>query len=147
MQEMQETGIQSLGWEDSLGVENGNPIQCSCLDNPMDRGAWRATVHGAVRVRHDWTQHTTWNVTNWDICTPVTPSPPSKQQNKSNTSWSFLRPFVSAFCGKNTDYEIYPLNKIWRAWYHMYYGLCYTKYLLLRTGRPENVFSNPSSIN
>ena len=53
MQEMQETGIQSLGWEDSLGVENGNPIQCSCLDNPMDRGAWRATVHGAVRVRHD----------------------------------------------------------------------------------------------
>ena len=25
---------------------NGNPLQYSCLENPMDRGAWRATVHG-----------------------------------------------------------------------------------------------------
>jgi len=32
---------------------NGNPLQNSCLGNPMDRGAWRATVHGvAKRVRH-----------------------------------------------------------------------------------------------
>ena len=28
---------------------NGNPLQPSCLENPMDRGAWRATVHGAVK--------------------------------------------------------------------------------------------------
>ena len=34
---------------------NGNPLQNSCLGNPMDRGAWRATVHGvAKRVRHSW---------------------------------------------------------------------------------------------
>ena len=32
---------------------NGNPLQYSCLDNPMDRGAWWATVHGVTRVRHD----------------------------------------------------------------------------------------------
>ena len=32
---------------------NGNPLQYSCLGNPMDRGAWRATVRGVVRVRHD----------------------------------------------------------------------------------------------
>ena len=32
---------------------NGNPIQCSRLENPMDRGAWQATVHGIARVRHD----------------------------------------------------------------------------------------------
>ena len=32
---------------------NGNPLQYSCLDNPMDRGAWRATVHGVTRVCHD----------------------------------------------------------------------------------------------
>ena len=31
---------------------NGNPLQYSCLENSMDRGAWRATGHG-VRVRHD----------------------------------------------------------------------------------------------
>ena len=32
---------------------NGNPLQDSCLENPMDRGAWQATVHGIPRVRHD----------------------------------------------------------------------------------------------
>ena len=38
----------------SPGEGNGNPLQCSCLENPMDRGAWRATVHGgSQRVRHD----------------------------------------------------------------------------------------------
>ena len=30
---------------------NGNSFQCSCLGNPMDRGAWWATVHGVIRVR------------------------------------------------------------------------------------------------
>ena len=29
----------------SPGGGHGNPLQCSCLENPMDRGAWRATVH------------------------------------------------------------------------------------------------------
>ena len=38
----------------SLGEGNGNPLQYSCLENPMDRGAWWATVHGVSRVRHDW---------------------------------------------------------------------------------------------
>ena len=28
---------------------NGNPLQCSCLENFMDRGAWRATVHGIAK--------------------------------------------------------------------------------------------------
>ena len=32
---------------------NGNPRQYSCLENPMDRGAWQATVHGVARVGHD----------------------------------------------------------------------------------------------
>ena len=30
------------------GAGNGNPLQYSCLENPMDRGAWRATVHGVA---------------------------------------------------------------------------------------------------
>ena len=30
-----------------------NPLQYSCLENPMDRGAWQVTVHGVARVRHD----------------------------------------------------------------------------------------------
>ena len=31
----------------------GNPLQYSCLENPMEREAWQATVHGLERVRHD----------------------------------------------------------------------------------------------
>ena len=34
------------GWGRSLGGGSGNPLQYSCLENPMDRGAWQATVHG-----------------------------------------------------------------------------------------------------
>jgi len=32
---------------------NGNPLQYSCLEHFIGRGAWRATVHGSQRVRHD----------------------------------------------------------------------------------------------
>ena len=35
----------------SPGGVNGNPAQDSCLENPMDRGAWRATVHGVAQSR------------------------------------------------------------------------------------------------
>ena len=41
------------GLERSPGGENGNPLQCSCLVKPMDRGTWRATVHGITR---SWTR-------------------------------------------------------------------------------------------
>ena len=49
--------VQSLeDWEDqsgrSPGRGHGNPLQYSCLENPMDRGAWWATVH---RVTKSWT--------------------------------------------------------------------------------------------
>ena len=48
---MQETQIRFLGWKDPPGEGNDNPFQYSCLENPMDRGAWRATVHGLTRVK------------------------------------------------------------------------------------------------
>ena len=37
----------------SRGEENDNPLQYSCLENPMDRGAWHATDHGITRDGHD----------------------------------------------------------------------------------------------
>ena len=37
----------------SPGEGNGNLLQYSCLKNPMNRGAWQATVHGVTRVRHN----------------------------------------------------------------------------------------------
>ena len=50
---MQETQVRFLGWEDSLEKEMVTASSYSCLENPMDRGAWKAIVHGVTRVRHD----------------------------------------------------------------------------------------------
>ena len=61
-------GLQSMGslrvghdWATSLSLftlkhwrRKCQPTQCSCLENPTDRGAWWATVHGVARVGHDW---------------------------------------------------------------------------------------------
>jgi len=44
---MQETG--SIPESRSPGARNSNPFQYSCLENPMDRGAWWATVHRVAR--------------------------------------------------------------------------------------------------
>ena len=43
-----------LGTGRSPGEGNGNPLQCSCLENPKDRGAWWASVYG---VAQSWTGH------------------------------------------------------------------------------------------
>ena len=42
-----------FGWGESPGEGNGNPLQDPCLGNPLDRGAWQATVSG---VSKSWTQ-------------------------------------------------------------------------------------------
>ena len=36
-----------------LGEGNGNPLQYSCLENPLDRGAWQAAAHGVAK---NWTK-------------------------------------------------------------------------------------------
>ena len=47
---MQEMGVGSLGQEDPLeGEGNGTPLQYSCLENSMGRGAWQALVHGVAK--------------------------------------------------------------------------------------------------
>ena len=54
MQETQEMQVQSLGREDPLeeGVAtHSSPLQYSCLENPTDRGAWRAAVHRFAKSR------------------------------------------------------------------------------------------------
>ena len=50
---MQETWDWFLGWEDPLEVAMATHSY-SCLENPMDKGAWQATFKGSRRVRHDW---------------------------------------------------------------------------------------------
>ena len=48
---MQEMHFPSLGGEDTPGEGNGNPLQYSCLENSMDRGAWCATAYGVTKSR------------------------------------------------------------------------------------------------
>ena len=49
MHSVQETLVQSLGQEDPLEKEAGHPLQYSCLENPVDRGARRAGVHELLK--------------------------------------------------------------------------------------------------
>ena len=62
---MQEMKVPGLG--SSPGEGNGNPLQCSCLENPMDKGAWWATVHVVSKeadttfVTHQHVKHRIYN--------------------------------------------------------------------------------------
>ena len=53
---MQETWVRSL--EKISGEGNSYPIQYSCLENSMNRGAWWATVHRVTKTLHDWATNT-----------------------------------------------------------------------------------------
>ena len=48
---IRETRVQSLGQEDTLEKEMANPLQYSSLKNPMDGGAWQATIHEVEKSR------------------------------------------------------------------------------------------------
>ena len=62
-----ETRIGSLGLGRSTGEGNGNPLQYSCLENPMNREAWQAIVHSAAKS-DDWTTSLVpWNKSMTDL--------------------------------------------------------------------------------
>ena len=63
MYEIKTTGKPVTGWQtiaSCLGEGNGNPLQYSCLENPMDRGAWKAAVHGVAK---SWTRLSDFSLT------------------------------------------------------------------------------------
>ena len=55
---MHETWVRSLGRQDPPQEGNGSPLQYSCLENSMDRGAWQVQSIGSQRVGHDCETHT-----------------------------------------------------------------------------------------
>ena len=65
-----EGAVQPLGWEDSPGRENSKPLQCSCLENPMDRGAQWTMVHGVIKSEARLSTHSIIFDLWWD-CFPV----------------------------------------------------------------------------
>ena len=83
-------GTQSSGLGISPGGGHGNPLQYCCLRNPMDRGAWRATVHGVMKHRH--TQHE-MNLPDLEL---------SKRSGTEKSSYS-----MSSFLGSSKTELIY----------------------------------------
>ena len=60
----------------SPGGGDGNPLQYSCLDNPMDRGAWQGMIHGVTRVGH-----------NLVTKPPKVYEPPDRSLQPEHSSW------------------------------------------------------------
>ena len=58
------------------GEGNGNPLQCSCLENPRDGGAWRAAVYGVAQSRRrlKWQQQSSLPQWNRPFCYSETPA-------------------------------------------------------------------------
>ena len=54
---MQETWVSSLGWKRSPEERHGNPLGYFCLKNLIDRGAWRAAVHGVAKSQTRLSTH------------------------------------------------------------------------------------------
>ena len=75
-------------WERCCGEGHGNPLQCSCLENPMGRGAWQATVHGVAK---SWTWLSDWTMKkNTHYKEDIKKTKRSKLQNKVNWWENFV---------------------------------------------------------
>ena len=51
----------------SPGEGHGNPLQCSCLESPMDRGDWQATIHGVAKSEIGLKQYSTQSTINTQL--------------------------------------------------------------------------------
>ena len=101
------------GSERSPGEGNGNPLQYSCLENPMDGGAWWATVHGVTKIRTRLRDFTfKWYLGRWfmiyskagftDLETSYFFVDLGMYIADENSSWYFWLPRPSDSPGKNT---------------------------------------------
>ena len=71
-----------LGSGKSPGGGNGNSLQYSCLENPMDRGAWQATVHGVTK---SWTQLSDYTIKR-GLTVSTDESPWSREEAQNNVT-------------------------------------------------------------
>ena len=70
----------------SPGEGNGNPLQWSCQENPLDGGAWQATVHGSQRVEHDWATSLFTFISVIDSCSLKC----GQRTTSSSTTWELV---------------------------------------------------------
>ena len=113
MQEMREMRIWFLGSGISTGEGNGNPLLYSCLENPMDRGAWWAAFLGVTK-RHNWaTEHMAHR------CLLM-----SLEESRANLTISFRQAPSKTINWPSSLRHIF-LNEIWA----LYFQYCQNKQL------------------
>ena len=109
------------GWERFLGEGNGNPLQYSCLENPMDREAWQATVHGVTRVKPNLaTKPPPLSLLSRYQCQPPYPNTHSSQEPIKSSpfhpaTWvpsEISKGWLTILKGQR-NWDIYPLDLIW----------------------------------
>ena len=101
MQEPQKTWVWSLGQEDPLEGGHGNPLQYSCLENPMDRGLGRLQSMRLQSVRHDWRDlGTAW-------IRDLGPCPAKCRVSALPLQFNHNIAFTSLFCISNTSIVSY----------------------------------------
>ena len=91
---MWETWVRSLGWEDSPGGGNSNPLQYSCLENPMDRGAWGLQRMGSLRVGHGWATSLHLSVSSLASMSAAVP-------------WTLRNSVSQTFCGEVPGFSFF----------------------------------------
>ena len=140
-------GLQSMGslrvghdWKTSLsciGEGNGNPLQCSCLENPRDGGAWWAAVYGVTQsqTRLKWLSSPNRRVPGRQSCTylQVICFMPEKKLNsvgvRSAKRWKWRQDGagMKGFVDHHQNLDLHPddINeplKVWK-WIEMVFGL------------------------
>ena len=97
----------------SPGVGNGNPLQYSCLENPMDRGDWRAMVHRVTKSQTQLRQLSTYtrHIYDFKIFNSIKPYAGT---NKITPTSVFPGSFIVSFYRSNNTYLylIYPFKDI-----------------------------------
>ena len=120
------TTLLEVWWiqESRAPFKNGSPLQYSCLENPMDGGAWRATVHGVAKSRtqlSDFTFTFTWLPTasfeSWDILTFHKYLLWSLVDLQCWISFKFIAKWFSCMCEYiNSFSDSFPMRVIMQCW-------------------------------
>ena len=97
-----------------IGGGNGNPLQCSCLENPRDWGAWWAAVYGVARSRTRLKRLSSSSSRNAQACSLFSLSSlvSGKKIKKTHSSF-FLSFFFLLFTATNSPIILFPPNQ-WR---------------------------------
>ena len=95
---VQEMLVRSLGWEDPPGGGHGDPLQYSCLESPMDRGAWWATVHSVAESDTPELTHVRPSKGEYYVCKFPAPRSAPALIALTNKLWWTTDPFSRSIC-------------------------------------------------